>query len=108
MTCEKCGAELRIGEWPFCPHGLPTVGLSVVDDTIIGGRICETLGDEPVYYESKSELRRIAAQRGLENVVRHDDAYYAKQRKLHDERLRDTGWAYDPSEPKPADYRPRE
>ena len=21
MTCDKCGAELRIGEWPWCPHG---------------------------------------------------------------------------------------
>ena len=99
MTCEKCGAELQIGEWPFCPHGFPTVGLSVVDDTIIGGRVCETLGHEPFFYTSKSELRREAARRGLENVVKHDDSYYAKQRKLHDERRRDTGSPYEGERP---------
>lgn len=21
MTCDKCGAELQIGAWPWCPHG---------------------------------------------------------------------------------------
>lgn len=20
MTCDKCGSELRIGAWPWCPH----------------------------------------------------------------------------------------
>jgi hypothetical protein len=60
-----------------------------VDDTVIGGRVCETLGHEPFFYTSKSELQREAARRGLTNVVKHDDAYYAKQRKMHDERLRD-------------------
>jgi hypothetical protein len=89
MTCEKCGEHVTVGEWPFCPHGVPNVGIGVVDDTIIGGRWCETLGHEPVFYGSKSELRRLAAERGLTNVVKHDDAYYAKQRKMHDERIRD-------------------
>ena len=21
MRCEDCGAEVQIGEWPWCPHG---------------------------------------------------------------------------------------
>jgi hypothetical protein len=21
--CDDCGQEIRIGEWPFCPHGAP-------------------------------------------------------------------------------------
>lgn len=21
MTCENCGQEIRIGMWPWCPHG---------------------------------------------------------------------------------------
>lgn len=91
MTCEKCGNALQIGEWPFCPHGFPFSGLSVVDDTVIGGRWCETLGHEPFFYTSKSELKREADRRGLENVVRREEHYYVKQRKMHDERLRDTG-----------------
>lgn len=23
MTCRKCKAEIRIGDYPFCPHGRP-------------------------------------------------------------------------------------
>jgi len=23
LTCEKCGAEITIGAWPWCPHGKP-------------------------------------------------------------------------------------
>lgn len=101
MTCNKCGAVVEVGEWPFCPHGYPAVGLSIVDDTIIGGRVCETLGDKPFFYTSKSELRREAERRGLQNVVRHEESYYARARKQHDERLRDTGSPYDPSERQP-------
>jgi hypothetical protein len=26
--CEKCGAEVEIGEWPYCPHGKPTLYVS--------------------------------------------------------------------------------
>lgn len=25
-TCEKCGKEVPIGEWPWCPHGEPRGG----------------------------------------------------------------------------------
>lgn len=24
MKCDECQKELTIGEWPYCPHGLPT------------------------------------------------------------------------------------
>lgn len=23
--CERCGQVVEIGQWPFCPHGKPTV-----------------------------------------------------------------------------------
>lgn len=23
-TCDTCGAEYTIGDWPYCPHGVPT------------------------------------------------------------------------------------
>jgi hypothetical protein len=75
----------------------------VIDDQLDGGaRWCETMGHEPVWLDgTKSQWRREMEKRGLVNVVRHDSAYHAKQRKLHDERLRDTGSPYDPSERQP-------
>lgn len=92
MTCESCGAVIQIGEWPFCPHGFPFTGLSIVDDQIDGGpRFFETLGHDPVWIESKSQLKREAAARNLENVVRHDDAYYQKRLRMANEEQRDTG-----------------
>lgn len=93
MTCDGCGAEYRVGEWPWCPHGRPNV--AVHDDQLEGGpRLFETLGHDEVWIESKSQLRREAAARGLENVVRHDDHYYRTQRRQHDEKMRDTGSPY--------------
>jgi hypothetical protein len=92
VTCGSCGAEMQIGEWPFCPHGFPMVGLSVIDDQIDGGpRHFETMGHDAPFISTKSEWRREVANRGLTNVVKHDSAYYAKQRKLLDEKRRDLG-----------------
>lgn len=113
--CEGCGAKPKILHWdyepmPACACGGTlhpySIALSrhrgVIDDQIEGGpRVFETLGPEPVFIESKSQWRREVEKRGLTNVVKHDSAYYAKQRKMHDERLRDTGSAYDPSERRP-------
>jgi hypothetical protein len=102
--CQACDAQEKRLAWntdapPACDAHGPMVETdragaaapAVVDDTIIGGRWVETLGHEPVWIESHSQLRREAEKRGLVNVVRHDDAYYARQRKQHDEYLRDTG-----------------
>ena len=93
MTCESCGEPLQIGEWPFCPHGFPSSGVSVISDELPNGPyLCETLGHEPVYVTSKSHLRREAEARNLECVGgRKSDHYFATQRKQHDERLRDLG-----------------
>lgn len=82
--CDRCGAELEETSLAWAPNR------GVVDDTVIGGRWCETIGQEPFFYTSKSALRREAERRGYQNVVRHTDEYHARQRKQHDERLRDT------------------
>lgn len=88
--CEKCGKAVQIGEWPFCPHGFSVHG--VIDDQLEGGpRFFETLGHEPVWIESKSQLRREAEARGKIPFVRHDDAYYKRVFRRHDEERRDTG-----------------
>jgi len=93
MTCDKCGSTLRLGEWPFCPHGFPVKGISVIDDQIEGGpRFFETLGHDPVWIESKSQLKREADARGLENCGdKHDAGYYKRLFRRHDEELRDIG-----------------
>lgn len=70
-TCEACGATLRVGDYPFCPHGAYS-GKAVGDD-IPGGLTLENLGPEPVTVYSHSERKRIMRERGLHEVVRHVD-----------------------------------
>jgi hypothetical protein len=105
--CPQCGERKDAFAWDTDPHpqcamhevrmievGSPLSAarnLGVIDDQLPNGpHWCETLGHEPVWVESKSQLRREAEARGFVNVVRRDDAYYVKQRKMHDEMLRDT------------------
>lgn len=108
--CQQCGADVRGLYWNYetpepCECGgtwaetgtVLTVGRhrGVIDDQIEGGpRMFETFGHEPVWIDSKSEWRRQVEKHNVVNVVRHDSAYYAKQRKMHDEKLRDTGSPY--------------
>jgi hypothetical protein len=88
VTCEKCGNELQIGDYPFCPHG--SAFPSVIDDQLEGGaRFFEHMGHEPVWIESKSQWRQEVKARQLVNVDKYDSAHYAKKRKEHDEKLRD-------------------
>ncbi len=90
MKCEKCDALVQIGDWPFCPHGTPNVGL--IDDQLEGGaRFFETMGHEPVWIESKSQWRREVAAREIVHLDKHDRAYYTRQFRQHEERLRDAG-----------------
>jgi hypothetical protein len=92
VNCETCGAPIVIGEWPFCPHGFTIAGVAVISDELPQGPyLCETLGHDPVFVRSKSHLAREADARGLVNVVRHEESYYATARRRHDEELRDTG-----------------
>jgi hypothetical protein len=92
VTCEKCGHELQVGDFPFCT---PTSGhgpwrVNVIDDTLEGGpRLFETMGHEPVWIESKSQWRREVDARQLVNVDKHDRAHYRKKFREHDEKLRD-------------------
>lgn len=67
--CPACGAELSIGDYPFCPHG--RYHGNAAPDDIPGGLTLENLGHEPVTVYSRSELRRELAARGLVEMVRH-------------------------------------
>lgn len=65
MTCERCGADVAIGEWPWCPHGR-AAHMAVLDDTLPGGaRWMQNLGHEPVWVETRTQLRRELQDRGL-------------------------------------------
>lgn len=68
-TCEKCGAVMVIGDFPFCPHGRST--MKVIGDDIPGGLVLHNLGPEPVKVYSHSERKRIAEARGRVNTVYH-------------------------------------
>lgn len=71
MACPTCGQELVVGEWPFCPHGIPARALTVIDDSIPGGMTIENMGPTPLTFYSKSDWRREMKARGLVNEVRH-------------------------------------
>ena len=91
-TCMVCQQTVDVGDWPWCPHGRPNLG--VIDDQLEGGpRRFDTMGDDEPYIETKSQWRREVAARGLVHVDRHDRDYYRKLFKAHDERLKDTGTA---------------
>src|SRR5687767_13334829 len=64
MTCEKCGHELHVGDFPFCPH--PRGSQTVVGDDVPGGFWAENGFDQPRKFHSKSEHRAALAAEGLE------------------------------------------
>lgn len=73
MQCDRCGHEMQIGEFPFCPHDRQAN--SVIGDDIPGGidirhGICNPDGTPKRYY-SKSSMAKAAAERGLANYVVH-------------------------------------
>ena len=80
MICEKCGAELKIGSWPFCKgaqndHAPGMFGFdpfqSYVDEHILsdGKDIGPNLAGEIVQgtrIDTRSERRKIMKEEGLE------------------------------------------
>lgn len=67
--CEKCGVELRIGDFPFCPHGHGAN--NAIGDDIVGGFWQEHFGDKPEYFDSKKAMARRADELGLVPFVRN-------------------------------------
>lgn len=67
-TCDKCGAEIRVGDFPFC-DGVGGHGRSVSavhQDSVEGGFWAENGFDRPTYFESRKAHRDALAARGLE------------------------------------------
>ena len=99
MICERCFQPLDQGEHGqyLCPFEPRPCGLAIIDDQLEGGpRRFETMGDDAPYIETKSQWKREAEARGLISVGdRKPASYFAKQRKLHDECIKDTGVTLD-------------
>ena len=60
--CDICGAELRIGEWPFCPHG----DARYFGEEPLEPYIDHNLGPEPVEIRTRGERRAIMSRNHLE------------------------------------------
>ena len=76
MTCDKCGAELEVGSWPFC-KGSPSDHVKQ-SNSVIGDEIDITvehgltnLDGTPRRYTSREELNKEAKKRGYTNYVVH-------------------------------------
>lgn len=91
MTCPNCGEDMAVGSWPFCKGGHGKPALAVIDDQIEGGPRLFDITHEGVWIESKSQWKREVDARKDEliHVDKHDSAFYAKQRRMKDERDRD-------------------
>lgn len=64
MTCETCGAELQLGDFPFCPHGRG--GFRNVPDDVPGGFVVENAWREPRTFYSQSEYEKALAADGMQ------------------------------------------
>ena len=69
MICDKCGHEMQVSDWPWCPHQRGMFNAQAND--IPGGLTLENLGHEEVTVYSRSELKRELKARGLVEFVRH-------------------------------------
>ena len=58
--CPTCDRPLRVGEWPFCPHGFGTTSV-IGDECDFVSHNGET---QPVRFRSKQEHRRWLKQHG--------------------------------------------
>jgi hypothetical protein len=63
--CDKCGASIQVGQWPFCPH--EAYGGGIVGDecdVLIHHGLCWPDGT-PRRFRSKSEIKQLAFEKGL-------------------------------------------
>jgi hypothetical protein len=70
VTCDRCGAAIAIGDFPFCPHGPMRAGRGA-DVTWPGGRTFENLADHPVTFYSPAEQQQYMREHRIEPYVRH-------------------------------------
>jgi hypothetical protein len=70
MTCDKCGVELAVGQWPFCPHE-HGASFNVQPDSVPGGFIAENGFSVPTRFDSHSAHRKALDAAGLQIAPRY-------------------------------------
>ena len=70
MTCERCGHELVVGKWPFCPHGDPHGNAIETNEAFIGGLTIENLGHDPVTVYSREEFKQAMLKANVEQKIK--------------------------------------
>ena len=74
MTCDRCFKRLSEGDHGegVCPYEPRSSTRNFITDELAGGaRYFENLGPQPVWVESKSQLRDEMRARGLMSRVEH-------------------------------------
>lgn len=67
MKCDRCGQDLEIGDFPFCPHGRGHAASH--GDEI--DYIDHNLGPEPIHITSHAQRRALMAASGRTEFIRH-------------------------------------
>ena len=65
--CDSCGAELKIGDYPFCPHGSTRVHVDAFE-----GYWDDNLAADPVWFTSARQRRQIMDERGFDYLEDKD------------------------------------
>ena len=71
-TCEKCGATLRVGSWPFCPHSQ--------NPSFLASKIypftTKNFNGKPIEVRDASHERALCQEYG---VVKRDDVAWTEK-----------------------------
>ncbi len=67
MTCEKCGAALKVGDFPFCPHEPAHGGVQGDEMDYVDWN----LGPEPIHITSRAQRAALMRERGLREAIWH-------------------------------------
>lgn len=74
MICDRCFQPDDQGEHGvgLCPYEPRKAAAGVIDDQIPGGpRMFENLSKNPIYIETRSQLKRECEKNGVKPLVRH-------------------------------------
>lgn len=71
VRCDRCNAELAVGDWPFCPHGRTANYGIQTDESWIGGKTFENMAPTPLTFHSRQAWRAKMKELGIRNEPRH-------------------------------------
>lgn len=71
-TCEKCGVELQVGSWPFCPH---PGGVSLVTEKSYPF-VTKNFNGQPIEVTSRAHEKSLMQEYG---VRKRDDAAWTEK-----------------------------